>query len=183
MNKTICLVKKDVNHPCGEGNWIIMTYQDYLIWKNGEGKGRKLTRLSSIEGTEDTILIEVDKEEARTIECENKHQYRNYLIWKNKMLSLDVAIDDTEELFLGDSVEDKSINVEELVMTKSIVEETLTIVKQLSTIEQRIFLETIYTDYPITEREFARRNGCSAGYVHKLKVKVLDKIRSALGEE
>ena len=89
--KTTYLVKKNVNLPGTEANWIVMNTEEFLAFKQteeGKERAKYLFQLSKCSEDDADIYAEVDRETFAKWRVDDNH--RDYLVKVNKKMGYKV---------------------------------------------------------------------------------------------
>lgn len=167
------LVKKDVNKPNAENNWIVMNgyeFSCFLQTKEGERRKKNFATLDDGECHTRDIVVECDESEAKRIERERQCAYRR----KKARYSIRILSLNHPSPLLGPSTfeEDVSGNLADVEQAalKNIRKQLLfDAIKTLSPLQQELLWEVFLSPKPISLTEYAVKNNilCSSACERK----------------
>ncbi len=159
--KTTYLVKKNVNLPGTEANWIVMNTEEFLAFKQtdeGKERAKYLFQLSKCSEDDADIYAEVDRETFTKWRVDDNH--RDYLVKVNKEMGYKVMSYHEAELELDDPngedvLVDESCNVEEEVLKKIEIDKLYDAMQKLSESDQELIRVFFFSEKQMTFREYA----------------------------
>ena len=157
--KTNYLVKKNVNLPGTEANWIVMNTEEFLAFKQtdeGKERAKYLFQLSKCSEDDADIYAEVDRETFAKWRVDDNH--RDYLVKVNKEMGYKVMAYHEAELELdevdGEAVlVDESCNVEEEVLRKLEIDRLYDAMKKLDEADRELLRMIYFSEKQMTIRE------------------------------
>lgn len=181
-NKTY-LVKKNVDLPGDNDNWIIMNGYEFAMFmetEDGQKRKKNFAKLERCDDNDYDIVIECDEETARTWECERLCRlYHRRLNAAYTTISYDYPLLNDENCCGEDMIPDPSVNVEDAV-SRSIMKEFLHEALALLNEEDEAILRLLYlSDNPVSAKEYGEMLGICESYVHKKKTEALKRLKSA----
>ncbi len=179
------LVKKDVNKPDSQDNWIIMTgYEFARFMETEEGKKRKnnFAKLDRCDERDDAIIIECGKEKAKEWECERLRElYHVCSKLKYPTISFDSYMPGKGNYYCDDVIADITVDVEGAVILECELEYLHQALSLLSETERELIQQFYLIDETLTEKEYAIRCGICQSSAHERKMRVLAKLKNHLG--
>ncbi len=184
--KKIYLVKKDVNKPSGEGNWIKMTpYEFAQFMKTPEGQSRKknFAQLDGCDYDDDIIVAECEEKLAKKIRAEK--DAHDYLMSIEKEMGYTVfsynELESSEDELNGEELlEDIDIKVDIEAIKRISVNELYAAIDALSDFEQNFIREMFLTNEPLSETNYAKKHGLPRRTVGYQKKRILNKLKNLL---
>ena len=181
--KKIYLIKKDVNKPAVEGNWIEMnSYEFAMFMKTDEGKRRRKNfgQIDACSTDECIVIAECGEEKAKLWRSEKDSH--DYLKETEKEMGYTVFSyneqQGTEDDLSGEElIEDYEINIENEVMEKIII---IALHKGLQTLsrEEKMLIQQLYlNEQPITVAEFSRKYKIASTTVYSRRETILKKLK------
>ncbi|NCC86701.1 MAG: hypothetical protein EOM05_02380 [Clostridia bacterium] len=176
------LVKKDVNKPGAEDNWIIMNgheFARFIKTEDGQKRKRNFARLEQCDICDDAIIIECDAHKAK--ELESKRQCERYRRNANSgfaVFSYDYPVHGRETLCGGDVICDIAVDVETLVLERIRNEVLYDALGLLTPMEQDLIEQLFLSNEPILLREYAEQNGICIASAHGRKVRAFRKLKN-----
>lgn len=181
--KKIYLVKKDVNKPSGEGNWIKMTpYEFAQFMKTPEGQSRKknFAQLDGCDYNDDIIVAECEEKLAKKIRAEK--DAHDYLMSIEKEMGYTVFSyneqENSEDELTGEELlEDESVDVENETLTNILIEKMREGLKTLSENEIHLLKKMYLDNSPMSAKEYANKYAIPETTIHCRKHSALKKLR------
>ena len=180
--KRIYLVKKDPETGAGDGNWQIMTGEEFAEFIRTPEGMRRRKAFGQLDGceTDDTVIVaECGEETAR--EWRREKDRRDYL--RERMLRSGhrtVSLEAEGGAYI--SAEDTEGGVEEAVMRRMAREALRRAVAMLADDEADLIRSLFLAGTPDSEKSYATRHRISQQAVHKRKLRILKKLNGMLGE-
>lgn len=173
---------KDENCNGINPEWVKMTPKEFYLFKqNAENRKRLFVEYKDIYGEVDPIIIEVTKsqfDEWNRDKAKNAYQRKVFYERVSALVSMEEDFDEVEELTRHDVIADESVNIENDIEQKDLVEKLHYVLKSLSVEEQDLVYSMFLSESPMTERDYANKIGVSGVAVHKRKAKILKKLKS-----
>lgn len=185
--KKIYLIKKDVNKPAVEGNWIEMnSYEFALFMKTLEGQSRK-KNFAQIDacGCDDCIIVaECGEEMAKEMRAEK--DAHDYLVDIEKkagytIFSYNQQESSEDELTGEEILEDSTVNVENEAVMNSLITLMKDGLKTLSDSEFHLIVKLYLIDNPISAKQYSKKYNIPETTVHCRKQNILKKLRKFIG--
>ena len=181
--KKIYLVKKDVNKPSGEGNWIKMTpYEFAQFMKTPEGQSRKknFAQLDGCDYDDDIIVAECEEKLAKKIRAEK--DAHDYLMSIEKEMGYTVFSyneqENSEDELTGEELlEDESVDVERDVINNLLTEKMKKGLKVLTKIELHLIEEVYLSETPISANQYAHKYDIPTSTIYLRLERALEKLR------
>lgn len=184
--KKIYLIKKDVNKPAGENNWITMTsYEFVMFMKTDEGRRRK-KNFAQIDacGCDDCIIVaECDKHIRDKIRREKKAHDRfvkNNASIGYTVFSYNEQENSEDDLSGEELIQDIKINVEETIIEKHCIESLRKAIKELNEAERDLINHLYLNENTITARQYAKELGVAETTINYRRDNVLIKIKKIM---
>ena len=184
--KTTYLVKKNVNIPGTEENWIVMNTEEFLAFKQtdeGKERAKYLFQLSKCSEDDADIYAEVDRETFAKWRVDDNH--RAYLVKVNKKMGYKVMSYHEAELEQdyvdGEAVlVDESCNVEEEVLQKLEVAELYEAIHKLSESDQELLRIFYLADKPMSLREYEAVTGIIFPTINYRRKRALQRLKKLM---
>ena len=175
------LVKKDVNKPDSQDNWIIMNgyeFASFMKTEDGQKRKRNFARLEQCDGYDDMVIVECGEGKAKVWENERQcERYHRNVNGDFATFSYDYHIPGRGTYCGDDALPDPAFNVEALVL-EHIRNEVLYEALYLLTPTEQDLIEQLYlSNEPITLSEYAARNGICNASAHGRKIRAFRKLR------
>lgn len=175
------MVKKDVNKPNAQDNWIIMSGPEFVKFmqtEEGRSRNKCFALLESGDGIDDDIIVECGEKKAK--EWENERLCRYYRKKTNMnyhTLSYDWYLAKAETDDRDDIVANSTTDVDTIVMNKLINEVLYEAISTL-TPQQRILIDQLFlSDKPMTLIEYAKCNGIALASAYERKERTLIRLK------
>lgn len=184
--KKIYLVKKDVNKPAGEGNWIEMNpYEFAMFMKTDEGKQRRpgFGQIDACSSDECIIIAECGVDKARKWRAEkDAHDYLKQIEIEMgyTVFSYDEQQSTDDDLNGEELIADDELDVENEVITKITYDELYKAISTLSEYEQDLIQSLFFLKPAMREVDFANKYGFTRRTVGYHKKLILEKLKEVL---
>ncbi len=185
MINTIYLIKRDVDKPYSQENWLTMNVNEFNAFvKTQDAKGRYFADVGGHEYSDTWYILECPKETAMKWRKElNRHYYLKRMERESGYQTVSY-----HDLVIGDEV----INGEEIitdvednfvaeVMHKIDLETLEKALDKLPLNEYEMIYRLYLSEYEISEREYARILGIPQKTLNSRKLSVIDKMRNIFG--
>ena len=185
----IYLVKKDVNKPAGEGNWITMTpYEFAQFMKTPEGHERRkcFAQLDACDYDDDIIIADCDEQLAKIIRAEK--DAHDYLMGIEKEIGYTVFSyneqEGSEDDLNGEELlKDENVEVENEATKRIMIEKMMEGIQMLSEKELHLIKEVYLSDNPISANQYAQKYGISISTAYARLDTTLKKIKNFLNNK
>lgn len=175
------MVKKDVNKPDAQDNWIIMSGTEFVnFMRTAEGKSRSkcFALLESCDGSNDDIIVECGEKKAREWENERLSRYYRKKANMNYItLSYDWCLSEADTDDGYDIVADSTTDVEAIIMNnltnKVLYEAISTLTPQQRTLIDQFFV----SDTPMALIEYAKCHGIALASAYERKERTLIRLK------
>ncbi len=178
------LVKKNINIPDLNDNWIIMTgyeFARFMETEDGKRRKRNFARLPQCDCTEDVVVIECSEAKAKALESARLcAHYRKNLNSDFKTISYDCPVPIKGGYCGDDIMGDASVNVEDIVLKSLQIEALHDALDLLDDKGKELVTLMFLSTNPLTEKEYAKTVGICQSSAHERKVRVLNKLRKIL---
>ena len=175
------MVKKDINKPDSQDNWIIMTGMEFFRFmqtEEGRSRSKSFALLESGDGCDDDIIAECGEQKAR--EWENERLLRYYHSKSNKKfntVSYDWCLTDSSTYGADDIIADPTADVEATVMD-NLKNEILYNAICTLTPQQMVLIDQLFlSNTPMTLKEYAECNGINENSAHGRKARALMRLK------
>ena len=178
------LVKKDVNKPNSEDNWIIMTGQQFHQFLETEDGQRRKKNFATMAGDDEapTIIIECTSEQVKELDAERKREkYRLSVKSRYKHVSLNSATRPGGGLLYEEVISDGAPSSEDILIEKLDKEMLYQAIEMLTQNEKEIISALFLGDSPVCGVKFAALKGVSEAAIRKTKKNALKKLKIILG--
>ena len=183
MGKTTYLVKKDPNSTKEKVEWLLLSGKEfYEFVSSPEGKGRRFIQLvDDISYECEEIIIEASEDQYRKwIKERNDHRYREQAGKTITMFSLDAPMGENG-LVLEDTIPDRNLSVEEIIIEKEEKGRLRNAIALLSFQEQMILEKMYLGEELLTQMELAAELGIAQSTLNYRIDKIFKKLRKVLG--
>lgn len=178
------LVKKDINKPDAQDNWIIMNgyeFARFMETEDGQRRKKNFAKLDRCDERDDAIIVECGEKRAKEWERERLRElYRACANSKHPTISYDYHMPCKEAYCGDDFIADPAADIEEIVISNqelSYFEEAL----QLLTAGEKDLIMKLFLDEKIlTEQQYADACGIYQSSAHERKVRTLFKLEKIL---
>lgn len=184
--RKLYLVKKTPELPADGNNWIVMNSFEFMNFiKTPEGQKRKecFGQLDACSVDDVIIIAECGTETAKQWRSEkDRHDYLVSIEKQSgmKVFSYNTQTTTEDEMSGEELLVDNQCDVVEEVLRrfqKAHIQETLAALLP----EERDLIESlILSDFPMTEREYAKKVGKTQSTIHCQKVAVLKRLKNML---
>jgi hypothetical protein len=175
------LVKKDVNKPDSQDNWIIMNgheFARFMETEDGQKRKRNFARLEQCDNHDDMVIIECGEEKAKA--WENERQCERYHRSVNSdfaTYSYDLYIPGRGSYCGDDVLPDPAVDVEAIVFERIRNEVLYEALYLLTPTEQNLIEQLYLSIESISLSEYAEQNGICIASAHGRKVRAFRKLK------
>lgn len=181
--KKIYLVKKDVNKPAGDGNWITMTpYEFAQFMKTPEGHDRRknFAQIDACDCDDYIIVAEGEDRLVKEIRAERDvrirlNQYRKECGYTE--FSYNEQESSEEDLSGEELIEDCDINIEEEVINKTQKELLQKALATLKPEELTLINDLFFAEEPLSVQKYAELCGEPQSTINYRKLAILKKLK------
>lgn len=178
------LVKKDVNKPAGDGNWIVMNgyeFSRFIETEDGQRRKRNFVALDGFEVNDVDYIIECDSKAAKDFDRNRKREKRSKRIEKKyTVVSYHALTMEDESVYGEEIVADPSASVEETVLSKLSYTVLLEAINELDTVSRELIRQMYLNDKVLSLNEYGILHGISVPSAHKRKTKALQELKTIL---
>lgn len=178
------LVKKDINKPDAQNNWIIMNgYEFARFMETEEGRQRKknFAKLDRCDERDDAIIVECGEKKAREWERERLRElYRVCANSKQPTISYDYHMPCKKAYCGDDFIADPATGIEEIVISNQELSHLQEAIQLLTDKEKDLIMKLFLDEEILTEQEYADACGIYQSSAHERKVRTLLKLKKIL---
>ena len=186
--KKIYLVKKDINKPAGDGNWITMSpYEFAQFMKTTEGYKRRkyFAQIDACNYDDKIIVMECDQIVlAKKIRAEkDAHDYLMGIANEigYTVFSYNEQTGSEDDMSGEELLKDDSIETEDEIITRIYNSNIVNIGLNHLTTNEREFIESLFLiDKPLNVQECSIKYGISEDLVYQRKHRILLKLKKIL---
>ncbi len=186
--KKIFLVKKDPKAINSPENWNILSsveFKRFVETEDGKRRRPNFATLNALGPGDSMVIIECDEEIAKSMkkqhDLESAKQKAAAAIGMDTV-SLHAIIMNGEYLDGAELLVDDECDIENMVIRKLQIEEMLFALGMLSE-DDKDLIEALYLKGTHTEKSYGEEHGVSQQYIHKRKIRILQKLRELLDEK
>lgn len=174
------LVKKDVNKPNSEDNWIIMTGRQFCRFLETEDGQRRKKNFATLEGDDEapTIVIECDNEHVKAFDAERKREkYRREVRSCYKHIGFECVTRPEGTLTYAEVVPSEAPSPEEILISKFEKELLYEAIEMLTQNEKEMTVASFLTKNPLSVKEYAALKGIAEPTACITKMRALKKLK------
>ena len=181
--KTTYLVKKNPNLPGAEDNWIVMSAEEFALFKlTPEGRERSKYLYQLDRYSEDDAVIHAEVDRATFDRWRSEENHSDYIIRMNKKIgyqefSYDAITLESEDLYAEDIMQDESCDVEMEVLNKIEKLELHAAIKKLAPADQELIYIFYLAEKPMTIREYEAISGIPNQTINFRKKRAFERLK------
>lgn len=184
--KKIYLVKKDINKPLGEGNWITMTPFEFAqFMKTPEGRNRKnnFGQIDACEYDESIVVAECGEKMAKKLRAERdaRNLRMNYKKKSGFTLFSYNELESVEDNLTGEELlEDEEIDVEGEAIDLVLISRIKEVVELLPAKEKHVIEKIYLSKNCLSVEEYIKKFNYSKATVYDRRNRAFEKIKKLL---